>query len=249
MEALQVPVDDLARLCHLASLGKLLGGLIHNLNSPLHSLGMQMDVMQHVILKKSEISKDVSENLSKRITRMNEEFENLNNQIRIAGMRADLQETPVKRLDINHFLHEEIEFLKTNLYFKHNVETTMELSSSLPTITPSPPNFGVAMGLFLEGVAEELETHQGTTLALGTSEEQGYAIVSIRMADTVLSSSFRTILEMNPFDPHAIPELSAEIHLFIAVLLLRNGGVQFKTDIHDGGTTIRILLPHQDRRE
>ena len=205
MEALQVPVDDLARLCHLASLGKLLGGLIHNLNSPLHSLGMQMDVMQHVILKKSEISKDVSENLSKRITRMNEEFENLNNQIRIAGMRADLQETPVKRLDINHFLHEEIEFLKTNLYFKHNVETTME--------------------------------------------EQGYAIVSIRMADTVLSSSFRTILEMNPFDPHAIPELSAEIHLFIAVLLLRNGGVQFKTDIHDGGTTIRILLSHQDRRE
>jgi len=240
MESLQVSLDELAHLCHLASLGKLVGGLIHNLNSPLHSLGMQMDVMQHFVLKKIDISNDVSEKLSVRLTQMNNEFENLNNQIRIAGMRMDLMESPPEKLDINHFLHQEMQFLKTNLYFKHNVETTLELSPSLQALTPPPPHFSVAMGLFLERLAEELEKLESNTLSFVTSEEKGYPVISVRMEDTALSKPFRDILEMNPQDPPPIPEISGEMNLFISVLLLRNGGIQFETEINDQGTSIKL---------
>ncbi|MEJ2025793.1 MAG: hypothetical protein P8Y00_12430 [Deltaproteobacteria bacterium] len=154
MESLQVPVDGLARLCHLASLGKLLGGLIHNLNSPLHSMGMQMDVIQHFILQKDDPGTVLSEKISARLAQMNEEFENLSNQIRIAGMRADLQECHPEKFNLNHFLHQELQFLKTNLHFKHNVETTTEFSASLRAIAPSSPYFSLALSLLLERVAD-----------------------------------------------------------------------------------------------
>ncbi len=243
MESLQVSLNELAHLCHLASLGKLLGGLIHNLNSPLHSLGMQMDVMQHFILKKSEISNDVSEKLSARLTQMNNEFENLNNQIRIAGMRADLMESPPEKLDINHFLHQEMQFLKTNLYFKHNVETTLELSPSLQAITPPPPHASLALGLFLERLAEELERLKRNTLSLGTGTEEGHLIISVQIDDAALSKPFRDILEMDPQNPPPIPEISGEMHLFISVLLLRNAGIQFEIEMNDRGTSIKLLFP------
>ncbi|OPX40968.1 MAG: hypothetical protein DRG82_07645 [Deltaproteobacteria bacterium] len=245
MESLQISLQDLARLCHLASLGKHLGGLIHNLNSPLHSLGMQMDVMQHFILKKNEFSDDVSEKLSKRLTQMNEEFENLNNQIRIAGMRADLLDSAPERIDINHFLHQEMQFLKTNLYFKHNVETTLELSPSLKAITPSLPYFNLAMGLFLERVAEELEKHKSSTLFIGTSVVEARPVISMRMNDTALSKPFCAILEMNPRDIPSMQEASEEMNLLISVLLLKNGGVTFKIDMNDQNTLLNLLFPEK----
>lgn len=248
MESLQVSLNELAHLCHLASLGKLLGGLIHNLNSPLHSLGMQMDVMQHFILKKGEISNDVSEKLSARLTQMNNEFENLNNQIRIAGMRADLEGSPPEKLDINHFLHQEMQFLKTNLYFKHNVETTLELSPSLQAVTAPPPHFSLAMGLFLERLAEELEKLKSSTLSLGTDAEEGHPVISVRMDDTALSRPFRDILEMNPLNPPPIPEISGEMNLFISILLLKNGGIQFEIEMNDQATSIKLRFPSGNGR-
>lgn len=242
MVSLQVSLNDLGHLCHLASLGKLLGGLIHNLNSPMHSLGMQMDLMQHVVLKKEEISNDVLEKLSARLTQMNNEFANLNNQIRVAGMRADLLESPPEKLHINHFLHQELEFLKTNLYFKHNVEATLELSPSLQAMAPPPPYFTLAMGLFLERLAEELEKLKSKSLSLGTGAEEGHPIISVHVDDTMLSENFRDILEMNPESPPSIPEISGEINLFISVLLLKNGGIVFETKMKDQGTLIKLMF-------
>jgi hypothetical protein len=245
MEVLRISLNDLAQLCHHASLGKLLGGLIHNLNSPLHSLGMQIDVMQHFILKKGELSDDVFEKLSSRLTQMNIEFENLNNQIRISGMRADLLDAPPERLDINHFLHQEMQFLKANLYFKHNVETTLELSPSLQAITPSPPYFGLAMGLFLETLAEELEKLESQRLSLGTGTEDGQPIIAVRVDDTALSESFCDTMKMDPQCSPSISEVSGEMNLFISVLLLKGGGIEVETEMKEHGTSIKLMFPRE----
>ena len=245
MESLQVSLNSLAHLCHLASLGKLLGGLIHNLNSPLHSLGMQMDVMQHFILKKGEISNDIFEKLSARLVQMNSEFENLNSMIRIAGMRADLMELSPEKLDINHFLHQEMQFLKTNLYFKHNIETTLELSPSLRAICPPPPYFSLAMGLFLERMAEELEILKSKSLSLSTGAEEGQPIITVHVDDTALSENFRDILEMKLESPPFATEILGEMNLFISVLLLKKGGIVFETKIKDRGTSIKLIFSHE----
>ena len=250
MESLQVPVDDLARLCHLASLGKLLGGLIHNLNSPLHSMGMQMDVIQHFILQKDDPGTVLSEKISARLAQMNEEFENLSNQIRIAGMRADLQESYPEKFNLNNFLHQELQFLKTNLHFKHNVETTTEFSPSLRVITPSSPYFSLALSLLLERVAEELENAGSRRLFLATSENyEGHPIISIRMDGTIPPKPFRDILEMNPLLPGDLPHISEEINLLISVLLLRSGGAHIETNGNDQGTFISIRFPQKTSSE
>jgi hypothetical protein len=242
MEQLQVSLNDLVHLCHLASLGKLLGGLIHNLNSPLHSLGMQMDVMQHFILKKDAPNADAFEKLSARLTQMNDEFDNLNAQIKIAGVRADFMETRPEKLDINHFLHQEMQFLKTNLYFKHNVDTTLEFSPSLQAITPCPPQFSLAMGLFLESLAEELERMESKRLSLGTGTTEGRPTIAVDVGDPALSERFCGILHMNPESPPSLEEMSGEMNLFISVLLLKSEGVTFETEFRDRGTSIRLMF-------
>jgi hypothetical protein len=242
MELLQVSLDDLAHLCHLASLGKLLGGLIHNLNSPLHSLGMQMDVMQHFMLKRDELNDAVFEKLIARLTQMNDEFDNLNAQIKIAGMRADFMETRPEKLDINHFLYQEMQFLKTNLYFKHNVEAKLEFSPSLHAITPCPPYFNLAMGLFLERLAEELERVKSKNLCLGTSAKEGRPTIVVDVGDTALSESFCDILEMNPESPPSLQEISGEMNLFISVLLLKGQGIAFETEFQNRSTSIKLMF-------
>ncbi|MFZ0450486.1 MAG: hypothetical protein WAL98_14710 [Desulfatiglandaceae bacterium] len=242
MEEFKISLINLAHLCHLASLGNLLGGLIHNLNSPLHSLGMQMDIMQRFLLKENQSENQLVENVSNRLSKMNDEFENLSNQLRIAGIRADFLDYPPEKMDINHFLHQEFEFLRANLYFKHNVETKLELAPSLPALTPLPPYFCLGMGLFLERLVEELERRESKHLSVGTTVSNGNPIAHIVIRNMGISEDFCHTLNLacsaSPFQA----DQGEEINLYVAVLLLKNSGVTFETELKDADLSIQLTF-------
>lgn len=246
MEQLQISLNNIARLCHFASLGKLLDGLIHNLNSPLHSLGMQMDVMQHFILKEGESEREVLEKVLNRLSKMNSEFENLNNQIRITGIRANFLDFPPEKLDINHFVHQELEFLRANLYFKHNVETTLQLSPSLPPITPSPKYFNLAMGLFFERLVEELERLECKKLLIGTTSENKSNVLFIAVENTEISEGFSKVLNLKPDTGLFFQDAGQEMNLSLSVFLLMNCGVVFTTELEGRSTVFRLSLSTHD---
>ncbi len=246
MKRFEISLHNLTRLCHLASLGNLLGGLIHNLNSPLHSLGMQMDVMQHFLLKENQSGNELLEKFSHRLSQMNDEFENLSNQLRITGMRADFLDYPPEKMDINHFLHQEIEFLRSNIYFKHNVETKLELAPSLPALTPVPPYFCLGMGLFFERLVEELERWESKNLCVGTTLSHENPIVYIVIRDMGISGGFCDNLNVACNASTLLGDREEEISLCVAVLLLKNCGVTFETELKESHLSIQLIFAGTD---
>jgi hypothetical protein len=246
MERFEISLHNLTRLCHLASLGNLLGGLIHNLNSPLHSLGMQMDVMQHFLLKENQSGNELLEKFSHRLSQMNDEFENLSNQLRITGMRADFLDYPPEKMDLNHFLRQELEFLRTNLYFKHNVETTLELAPSLPILTPVPPYFCLGMGLFFERLVNELEKRELKNLCICTRVFNENPIVYIIMRDMGISEEFCETLNLARSASPLHVDREDDISLYVSVLLLKNCGVAFETELNNSQLSIRLIFGATD---
>jgi hypothetical protein len=242
MEKFQISLHNLARLCQLASLGNLIGGLIHNLNSPLHSLGMQIDLLQHFLLKENQSGNELLEKVTNRLSQMNDEFENLSNQLRITGRRVDFLDYPLKKLDINHFLHQEFEFLRANLYLKHNVETKLELAPSLPALTPVPPYFCLGMELFFERLVEELERRESKNLCVGTTVSHGNPIVYIVTSDMGISEDFCYTLDLACGASPIPGGQEGEINLYVAVLLLKNCGVTFETELKDRSLSIQLIF-------
>ena len=242
MKKFEISLHNLTRLCHLASLGNLLGGLIHNLNSPLHSLGMQMDVMQHFLLKENQSEDEVLGKFSQRLSQMNDEFENLSSQLRITGMRADFLDYPPEKMDINHFLHQELEFLRSNLYFKHNVETRLELAPSLPALSPVPVYFCLGMGLFFERLVEELERQESKNFCVGTMVAYENPVVYFIIEDMKISEEFCNHLNVACNAPSLLSERDEEISLNMAVLLLESSGVTLKTNLKDTHLSIQLVL-------
>ncbi len=242
MERFEISLDNLTRLCHFASLGALVGGLIHNLNSPLHSLGMQMDVMQHFLLRENQSGNELLEKFSHRLSQMNDEFESLSNQLRVTGMRADFLDYPPEKMDINHFLHQELEFLKANLYFKHNVETELALAPSLPMLAPVPPYFCLGMGLFLEKLVNELEKRESRNLFVCTKVSHENPIVLIIMRDMGTLEELRDMLNMVCGDSPFLLDREEDVSLHVAVILLKNCGVTFQTELENSQLSIQLIL-------
>ena len=79
---IKLSVKALMDLFKLASLGKQIGGLIHNINGPLQNLGLDIEMMNYSLKGEVGIDEAVVENLHIRLKRMEEEFERVNRIIR-----------------------------------------------------------------------------------------------------------------------------------------------------------------------
>jgi len=114
---------ELIKLNKLASIGKRVQGIIHNINSPLNSiLGYAQLIKKH-----SERSEDVERiiNASKKIA----------SYIKILQSKMRNEEISTTHpVDINELIIQEMEFCKHNLFYKHQVNTYADLDENLPSI-------------------------------------------------------------------------------------------------------------------
>ncbi len=125
---IEMPLERFLEMYRLVALGKLIQGLVHNLNGPLQNLGMDMELMEHSIRSDQRIPKEYSEGFLNRLKRMEGEFDQINRLIRSSSMRMEEEGDFLRYGNLKGILEEEISFLNANLYFKHNVRKTIDLS-------------------------------------------------------------------------------------------------------------------------
>jgi len=126
--------------------GKNTKGIIHNINSPLQVLSMQMELLRMDCLKLKDrlrsgdaSPKDLEALMDKSIERLaqvEEVVQKINHQISVIGARVSEtddhdQGTPVM---LNQLLEEHVEFWKADLFFKHKVELSMKLPEISPVV-------------------------------------------------------------------------------------------------------------------
>ena len=78
----EIPLNDLTKIYKLATLGKVIGGLIHNLNGPLQNLGLDIEMTNHLLNNKLPLDNDGINNILNRLKRMGEEFEKIDQLIK-----------------------------------------------------------------------------------------------------------------------------------------------------------------------
>ena len=153
---IELSMNDLIRLYKLASLGKLIGGLVHNLNGPLQNLALDIEMTNQSIEGNHQLDNETLNNLRLRLKRMEEEFERIDNLIKISSMKSRPEEIYHKFLNLNDFLQQELWFLNANLYFKHNVRTELKFQDNPPLIT----RFRASLYVYMTGFhLHALRTH------------------------------------------------------------------------------------------
>jgi len=129
------------RFCHI---GKLVRGLIHNINGPLHNLSMLVEMMEqgHKQLDRlaNERDSEDQEAWQKLLTKQRERLDRLARQVSaLVDMLQDfmiLQEIENSETDVDlpFVLKKLAKIFRADLFLKHQVEVHLELQENLPTL-------------------------------------------------------------------------------------------------------------------
>jgi len=241
VQRIEIPLNDLIRYCSLMSAGKLIGGLLHNINGPLHTLGIEIDVLNHIVLKTQANKPDFLQNLATRFSRMEEEFESINRMIRSLAQRVESGALDTSYLDLNYFIREELEFLKANLYFKHQVETKMMLFHKLAPIKELPAGTHLALRLLLHGMVELTETKGCKQFFVRTSQEDGYPALYIGISPYRDLRELSTLISLEPTSE--VVTLGGEnFGMSLAVILLKSSGAKMRCEQEEGTLWLSTVL-------
>ncbi len=241
---MEISEEAFVELYGLARIGGLLQGLVHNLNAPLQNLGMDMDMILLSLQDRRGEGPELIQELKKRLSRMEEEFNKLNRLIRLTATRAEPEEDAPAGLTLGDFLEEELEFLRANLYFKHNVSTSLEVRDPLPRVTALPRGAQAALGGFLHALVEELEKGRKEELSLEIKAGPGPVLeLGVKADAGPLSEGFVSAIERSatPVQGPPPPEKTnmAAIH---AGLLLKAAGI---TPAADRDAGLQLTIPYQ----
>ena len=239
---IQLSRDDFVEMHRLISIGRLVHGLVHNLNGPLQNLGMDMDMIGFSLGKGEESAEDLLKEIGTRLGRMEEEFERVNRLIRAAAARCAADDEEAGYMNLGDFLDEEIDFLKANLYFKHHVTTEIASKGDLPTIRALPRGSAAALRGLLYAMVEEMERMGMEAFSLKASAEESGTTIQILAGKAPFSEPFLDILKGSPAknDPFTIQ--SEQMGIAHASLLLHAAGI--RTDVESGpqGTRVSLIL-------
>ncbi len=229
MEKIEIPMNRVLELYKFVSVGKLMAGLVHNMNGPLHSLGIEMDVINFLMDKGIESFPEFIENLKKRLTRMEEEFEKLNWLIRSTSERIELASFPYQKMDLNRIVQREIEFLAANLYFKHKVEKHLELSPDIHPFGNLPEDTFLGLQWFIQGLVEEIEKQEIKELIVRTSLKNGKPFLEFDLGDPGISEGFL--------------KSDTDLGLSLALLLLNTAGIEISANKTSPKNRISLCFP------
>jgi hypothetical protein len=176
---LEMELGSFLEFYRLVTLGKLIQGLVHNLNGPLQNLGMDMEMMEHTLENDQRFPKELSESLLARLQRMESEFDQVGRIIRSAAMRIDMEGDFLRYGNLKSLLEEEISFLQANLYFKHNVRKEIQLSEDLLHVDSVSHEIVRALCWLIQAVVEEME--KGTAKLFGLSGRRAPSALEISL--------------------------------------------------------------------
>ncbi len=229
-EALEL---ELIKSNRLAEIGRRVEGIVHNLNSPLNSLLGFTQLLKRDFPDNNDINKilDAGKNLAHMVKEI------------LSKVQKD-KTSMSQPLDINELITQEIELLKHNLFFKHQVNLDIDLGKDLPKINAVYGDISLCFVNIINNALETLEKSEKKNLIIRTYHQEDN--VAIEITDSGEGIDHRFLNQI--FEPYFTTKKTNSgsgfgLGLAISKNIIENlkGKIEIKTEIKKGSTFIMIL--------
>ena len=224
----------------LASIGRLATGIAHNLNTPISVIMTNAELLQLKYIDSPEIEK---------ILRQAERMSAIINRLLTKSKQEQLQEP--QEINLNELILDELEFLNSNLEFKHNVEKEYHFDDKIPNIYAVYSDFSQSIMNIIQNAIDAMYKRPIKKLTVNTEYHDGYIMVSIQ--DTGIGIDEKDYLKLfDPFyttkpSPHERKDdapTGTGLGLATVHNLLTPYGVEIDVDSKvDVGTNFKLRIP------
>jgi signal transduction histidine kinase len=184
-EQVKIRTDQLVNAAKMAAIGKSTAGIVHNLNNPLQAILGYSQLLELKFPDNPHIEK-----LKTSATLMKE-------MIAAILMNSREENTiKVNDIDLNELLKNQIEMKRTNRFFKHQVQTKLDLQP-IPLFKGVYAHFSQSLGNLIKNAVEAMYHTENKTLTIQTAVKKGQ--IRITISDTGCGMAPETIPKI--FDP------------------------------------------------
>lgn len=229
---IKLSLDDLIKLYRPASIGKLVKGLIHNLNGPMQNLGLDIEMASFSLKDKSRWDQNTVGTIISRLKRMEDEHDKINSLIRATLERTEDMYTAdnIALASIHEYIKQELAYLDANLYFKHNVQKeVIDINGPHPASILLKDSLA-ALGWFLQCLAEELERQKVNGLTIKVLSDNSKLKILISIEGGVLSKGFVEQLKNIVLSGDALKSDNMDMGIFLVLLIFNSNRITFEFD-------------------
>ena len=146
--------------------------------------------------------------------------------------------------NLKDFLEQENQFLRSNLYFKHNVEKSLDLSDDLSDLGDLPGLLVSALSWFMQGIVEEMERQEMTRLHVEASGKEGFQKIVWVLEGAQPSDQFMSLFYEGqpPEDPGQIEK--QDLGVMTALMSFQRYGAVVSHEWTRQVSRITLTLPH-----
>jgi PAS domain S-box-containing protein len=152
----------------LAAIGQVAAGITHNLNNP---IAVIQGLVELLVLKHGNSTE--LEKILIQVKRMGDVIKS------ILGKTRKEQDTKIRNLDLNVMLSEELEFFKTNLFYKHHIEKKIMLADKLPKIKGIYSDFSQSFTNIIQNAIDAMFDTTKRELTVETKSDSSYIYINI----------------------------------------------------------------------
>ena len=226
----KLSLDDLIKLYTLASIGKLVGGLIHNLNGPMQNLGLDIEMAHYSLKDESKWDHNTAKSIVSRLKRMEQEHDRINLLIKATSARTEDKPTAdnTNLSSIHGFIKQELAYLDANLYFKHNVKKEIINLSDHASVSIMSKDSLAALSWFLQCLAEELERQMISGLTLRIISDNSGLKILFSIQGGELSEGFVGQLSRVLSSADISKPDNMDVGIFLILLIFQSNGIKFE---------------------
>ena len=223
----------------LAAVGRLVNGIVHNLNGPLTVIVGRAELLQ---MRHPEIK-----GLDGLVAQANAMREMIGTMVR---RNVWAREPGEQLIDLNELLILELGFLEADLGFKHEVETVYRLAESLPKVAGVYGELSQGFMGFIQHAIDAMEDSEEKVLTVATRADERFVYVDISdtgcgISEEDIARVFDPFFTTKPVGKRGTASFGSGLKLARRLLASHGGEVVVQSEVGRGTkVTARMPIAH-----